>query len=187
LSTGDISVSAETATSAAAEGERKTVTELFADIKGSIELMEDLEQEEPRAIVDPALRLMIDAARPYDGHIVQSTGDGIFALFGAPIAHEDHPQRCWFAALRLQEQLSRYSSQLRGATLLAACNYDQVFGGTRTRGCFTQALLDVIKGSGFQISPPNLLEQARQAIKKGVCCRFEYARNLQIVVVVGVA
>src|SRR6266496_2091661 len=65
------------------EGERKTVTALFADIKGSMELMEDLDPEEARAIVDPALKLMIDAVNRYDGYIVQSTGDGIFALFGA--------------------------------------------------------------------------------------------------------
>jgi len=67
------------------EGERKTVTALFADIKGSMELMEDLDPEEARAIVDPALKLMIDAVHRYDGYIVQSTGDGIFALFGAPV------------------------------------------------------------------------------------------------------
>ncbi len=73
------------------DGERKTVTALFADIKGSMELIEDLDPEEARAIIDPALRLMIEAAHRYDGYIVQSTGDGIFALFGAPVAHEDHP------------------------------------------------------------------------------------------------
>ena len=67
----------------AAGGERKTVTALFADIKGSMDLMEGLDPEEARAIVDPALKLMIDAVRRYDGYIVQSTGDGIFALFGA--------------------------------------------------------------------------------------------------------
>src|SRR5207245_5731591 len=64
-------------------------------------------------IVDPALKLMIEAVHHYEGYIVQSTGDGIFALFGAPVAHEDHPQRALYAALRLQEQLSRYSNQLR--------------------------------------------------------------------------
>src|ERR1700692_1230115 len=73
------------------DGERKTVSALFADIKGSMELMEDLDPEEARAIIDPALKLMIDAAHRYDGYVVQSTGDGIFALFGAPVAHEDHP------------------------------------------------------------------------------------------------
>ena len=94
------------------EGERKTVTALFADIKGSTELEQDLDPEEARAIVDPALRLMIDAVRRYDGYVVQSTGDGIFALFGAPVAHEDHPQRALYAALRMQDELRRYSTKL---------------------------------------------------------------------------
>src|SRR5690242_2454442 len=67
-----------------ADGERKTITALFADIKGSTELVEELDPEEAQAIVDPALKTMIEAARHYDGYIVQSTGDGIFALFGAP-------------------------------------------------------------------------------------------------------
>jgi class 3 adenylate cyclase/tetratricopeptide (TPR) repeat protein len=98
--------------STALEGERKTVTALFADIKGSTELMEELDPEEARAIIDPALRLMIDAAHRYDGYVVQSTGDGIFVLFGAPVAHEDHPQRALYAALRMQEELKRYSAKV---------------------------------------------------------------------------
>jgi len=97
----------------AMEGERKTVTALFADIKGSMELMEDLDPEDARAIVDPALKLMIDAVHHYDGYIVQSTGDGVFALFGAPVAHEDHPQRALYSALRVQDQIRRYADNLR--------------------------------------------------------------------------
>ncbi len=97
------------------DGERKTVTALFADIKGSMDLIEDLDPEEARAIVDPALTLMIDAVHRYDGYIVQSTGDGIFALFGAPLAHEDHPQRALFAALKIQEEMRRYAARLREA------------------------------------------------------------------------
>ena len=88
------------------DGERKTVTALFADIKGSTELERDLDPEEARAIVDPALKLMIAAVHRYDGHVVQSTGDGIFAMFGAPIAHEDHPQRALYAGLRMHEELA---------------------------------------------------------------------------------
>jgi class 3 adenylate cyclase len=99
--------------SSAPAGERKTVTTLFADIKGSMDLMEDIDPEEARAIVDPALKLMIDAVHRYDGDIVQSTGDGIFALFGAPIAHEDHPQRALYAALRMQEAMRVYAERLR--------------------------------------------------------------------------
>ena len=95
------------------EGERKTVTALFADIKGSMELIEDLDPEEARAIVEPALKLMMEAVHRYDGYVAQSTGDGIFALFGAPVAYEDHPQRALYAALRMQEELKRYSDRIR--------------------------------------------------------------------------
>ena len=95
------------------DGERKTVTALFADIKGSTELMRDLDPEEARAIVDPVLHLMMSAVHRYGGYVAQSTGDGIFALFGAPIAHEDHPQRALHAALAMQEELRRYSDRLR--------------------------------------------------------------------------
>jgi class 3 adenylate cyclase/tetratricopeptide (TPR) repeat protein len=97
------------------DGERKTISALFADIKGSTELMEELDPEEAQAIVDPVLRMMIDAVRHYDGYIVQSTGDGIFALFGAPVAHEDHPQRALYAALRMQDGIRRYADRLREA------------------------------------------------------------------------
>ena len=114
-STPSIEIASEQNAPIVADGERKTVTALFADIKGSTELEQDLDPEEARAIVDPALKLMIDAAHRYDGYIVQSTGDGIFALFGAPVAHEDHPQRALYAALRMQEELKRYSARLREA------------------------------------------------------------------------
>src|SRR5712691_6472837 len=97
----------------ASEGERKTITALFADIKGSMALMEDLDPEEARSIIDPALALMMDAVHRYQGYVAQSTGDGIFAFFGAPIAHEDHPQRALFAALRMQEESRRLAEQLR--------------------------------------------------------------------------
>ncbi len=100
---------------AAPNEERKTVTALFADIKGSMELMEELDPEEARTLVDPALHLMIEAANHYSGYIVQSTGDGIFAMFGAPVAHEDHAQRALYAALRMQNEMRKYSARLREA------------------------------------------------------------------------
>src|SRR4029079_11116550 len=81
------------------EGERKTITALFADLKGSTALIEGLDPEVARAIIDPALQLMMDAVHRYEGYVAQALGDGIFALFGAPIAHEDHPQRALYAAL----------------------------------------------------------------------------------------
>ena len=80
------------------DGERKTVTALFADIKNSMGLIEDLDPEEARSLIDPAIQLMMDAVHRYEGYVAQYTGDGIFALFGAPIAHEDHPQRAVYAA-----------------------------------------------------------------------------------------
>jgi class 3 adenylate cyclase/tetratricopeptide (TPR) repeat protein len=107
-------VSAEAA-SAIGNGERKTVTALFVDIKGSMEVMEALDPEEARALIDPALKLMIEAVHSYGGHIIQSTGDGIFALFGAPVAHEDHPQRALYAALRMQAEMGHYAARLRQA------------------------------------------------------------------------
>src|SRR3984957_14944932 len=108
-----ISVTLKSAEPLPMDGERKTVTALFADIKGSTELEQDLDPEEARAIVDPALNLMIAAVHRHDGHVVQSTGDGIFAMFGAPLAHEDHPQRALYVALRMQEDLRRYAAALR--------------------------------------------------------------------------
>jgi class 3 adenylate cyclase/tetratricopeptide (TPR) repeat protein len=104
---------AETPANENIDGERKTVTALFADIKGSMELIEDLDPEEARAIVDPALKLMMEAVQRYGGYVAQSTGDGIFTLFGAPLAHEDHPQRALYSALRMQEELKRYSDRIR--------------------------------------------------------------------------
>src|SRR5262245_25776919 len=95
------------------DGERKTITALFADLKGSTALIEGLDPEEARAIIDPALQLMMDAVHRYEGYVAQALGDGIFALFGAPIAHEDHPQRALYAALRMQEEMRRHSDILR--------------------------------------------------------------------------
>jgi class 3 adenylate cyclase/predicted ATPase len=113
VSTPAVGVSASGTAEDVPEGERKLVTVLFADIKGSTELEENLDPEEARGLVDPALQLMIHAVQRYDGYVVQSTGDGVFALFGAPVAHEDHPQRALYAALRMQQELRRYSTRLR--------------------------------------------------------------------------
>jgi class 3 adenylate cyclase len=112
------------------EGERKTVTALFADIKGSTELMRDLDPEEARALVDPALKLMIDAAHRYDGYVVQSTGDGIFALFGAPLAHEDHPQRALHAPSRC---VTRFSAAVRTSKSRAGQESMSVSASTRAK------------------------------------------------------
>lgn len=92
--------------------ERKTLTALFADLKDFTELIRDLDPESARAIVDPALKMMGEAVRDCGGYVAQSTGDGIFALFGAPLAEEDHAQRALRAALRMQQHLREYSDQL---------------------------------------------------------------------------
>src|SRR5712672_3160863 len=113
--TPHVEVTHERPTAEGLEGERKTVTALFADIKGSTELEEDLDPEEARAIVDPALRIMVAAVRRYEGYVVQSTGDGIFALFGAPAAYEDHPQRALYAALQMQQALREHGQRRAAA------------------------------------------------------------------------
>src|SRR6202795_3196757 len=114
-SADDASVALESSSSEALEGERKTVTALFADLKGSTELMEDLDPEEARTIIDPALRIMVEAVRRYEGYVVQSTGDGIFALCGAPAAYEDHPQRALYAALQMQQELREHGQRRAAA------------------------------------------------------------------------
>jgi class 3 adenylate cyclase/tetratricopeptide (TPR) repeat protein len=100
---------------AALEGERKQVTVLFADLKGSMELLADRDPEEARKILDPVLAHMMDAVHRYEGTVNQVMGDGIMALFGAPIAHEDHAVRACYAALRMQESVNRYAEEARRA------------------------------------------------------------------------
>src|SRR4029077_2519565 len=99
----------------APDDECKTVTALFADTKASTALIEHLDSEDARAHVDPVLRLMIEAAHRYGGYIAQSTGDGIFALFGAPLAFEDHPQRALHAALAMQQAIREHASERAAA------------------------------------------------------------------------
>jgi class 3 adenylate cyclase/tetratricopeptide (TPR) repeat protein len=98
---------------AALEGERKQVTVLFADLKGSMELLADRDPEEARQLLDPVLERMMAAVHRYEGTVNQVMGDGIMALFGAPIAHEDHAVRACYAALAMQEAICRYSEEVR--------------------------------------------------------------------------
>src|SRR5439155_15880385 len=95
------------------EGERKQVTVLFADLKGSMELLADRDPEEARQLLDPVLARMMEAVHRYEGTVNQVMGDGIMALFGAPIAHEDHAVRACYAGLLIQESISRYADELR--------------------------------------------------------------------------
>jgi class 3 adenylate cyclase len=100
---------------AALEGERKQVTVLFADLKGSMELLADRDPEDARKLLDPVLERMMEAVHRYEGTVNQVMGDGIMALFGAPLAHEDHAVRACYAALRMQEAVSRYAESVRRA------------------------------------------------------------------------
>ena len=96
----------------ALEGERKQVTVLFADLKGSMELLADRDPEEARKLLDPVLERMMEAVHRYEGTVNQVMGDGIMALFGAPLAHEDHAVRACYAALRMQESVKRYAEEV---------------------------------------------------------------------------
>jgi class 3 adenylate cyclase/tetratricopeptide (TPR) repeat protein len=97
----------------ALEGERKQVTVLFADLKGSMELIADRDPEDARKILDPVLERMMEAVHHYEGTVNQVMGDGIMALFGAPLAHEDHAVRACYAALRMQDAIRRYTDEVR--------------------------------------------------------------------------
>ena len=93
----------------------KQVTVLFADIRGSTSVIEKLDPEEVRRRFDPILHIMMDAVHRYEGTVNQVLGDGIMALFGAPLAHEDHAVRACYAALKMQEEMRRYAEQLAAA------------------------------------------------------------------------
>ena len=97
----------------ALEGERKQVTVLFADVKGSMELAEQVDPEEWHKILDGFFQILTEGVHRFEGSVNQYTGDGIMALFGAPIAHEDHAQRACYAALHLQQELRRFAEDLR--------------------------------------------------------------------------
>jgi class 3 adenylate cyclase/tetratricopeptide (TPR) repeat protein len=101
------------ASRSALEGERKQVTVLFADLKGSMELLADRDPEDARAILDPVLERMMAAVHRYEGTVNQVMGDGIMALFGAPIAHEDHAVRACYAALAMQAAVQHYAAAVQ--------------------------------------------------------------------------
>ena len=106
----------------ALEGERKQVTVLFADLKGSMELLADRDPEEARQLLDPVLEHMMAAVHRYEGTVNQVMGDGIMALFGAPLAHEDHAVRACYAALAMQAALQRYAEEVRRTQGLAGAD-----------------------------------------------------------------
>src|SRR5204862_7741366 len=98
---------------AALEGERKQVTVLFADVKGSMELAEQLDPEVFSQIMQRFFSILADGVERFEGFVDKFTGDGIMALFGAPISHEDHAQRACYAALHLREEIARYGTEVK--------------------------------------------------------------------------
>jgi class 3 adenylate cyclase len=116
------------------EGERKQVTVLFADLKSSMEMLADRDPEEARKLLDPVVELMMEAVHRYEGTVNQVMGDGIMALFGAPLAHEDHAVRACYAALRMQDRMKRYAEEARRAhgvsvQIRVGCNSGEVVVG----------------------------------------------------------
>src|SRR5216684_2956164 len=101
------------ASRAALEGERKQVTVLFADLKDSTELIRGLDPEAAQQLLDPAIHCMMDAVHRFEGTVNQVLGDGIMALFGAPLAHEDHALRACYAALAMQAAMHAYTDEVR--------------------------------------------------------------------------
>src|SRR5215471_8685782 len=91
------------------EGEHKQVTVLFADLKGNTELIRDLDPEAAQTLLDTALQRMMDAVHRFEGTVNDVAGDGLMAMFGAPIAHEDHALRACYAALAMQAAMRRYA------------------------------------------------------------------------------
>src|SRR5262249_48874772 len=118
----------------ALEGERKQVTVLFADIKGSMELLADLDPEDAQKLLEPVIERMIEAVHRYEGTVHKVMGDGIMALFGAPLAHEDHAVRACYAALRMQETVAPYADDVQRShgmpvTIRVGLNSGDIFVG----------------------------------------------------------
>ena len=134
-------------------GERKTVTALFADMAGSTALVHDLDPEEAQRLIEPIVALMMDAVHYYEGYVAKSLGDGILALFGAPIAHEDHPQRALYAAL---EQVKEGRGQVVAVAGEAGVGKSRLFHEFKERsrhGCLVLETFSVSHGKAFAYLP----------------------------------
>src|SRR5436309_27476 len=119
----------------ALEGERKQVTVLFADVKGSMDLAEQVDPEVFHQVMERFAALLAEGVHRFEGTVTQFTGDGVMALFGAPIAHEDHAQRACYAALHRREELRRYAEELKrtkglGFAVRMGINAGEVVVGT---------------------------------------------------------
>jgi tetratricopeptide (TPR) repeat protein len=134
----------------ALEGERKQVTVLFADLKGSMELLADRDPEEARKLLDPVLERMMEAVHRYEGTVNQVMGDGIMALFGAPVAHEDHAVRACYAALRMQRRVNLYADEIqRAGGTPVQIRVGLLLGEDRTLAPLTRMLIERTEGNPF--------------------------------------
>jgi Double zinc ribbon/Adenylate and Guanylate cyclase catalytic domain len=133
----------------ALEGERKQVTVLFADLKGSMDLAESIDPEDWHRIMERFFQILTDGVHRFEGTVNQYTGDGIMALFGAPIAHEDHAARACYAALALQDDLRRYANELRRVCRLPAVRRRE--GRWGSGGEEGRRPADRHRGSGYEV------------------------------------
>ena len=167
------------ASKSALEGERKQVTVLFADVKGSMELAEQLDPEEWSAIMQRFFTILSDGVERFEGFVDKFTGDGIMALFGAPIAHEDHAQRACYAALHLRDRLRQYADELRIApgvnfSFRIGLNSGEVVVGSRQVGPTTCAWTTPRKAtrsaspSAWSSSRPRTRSRCREHTQKPV-------------------
>src|SRR5262245_8516025 len=121
------------------EGERKQVTVLFADLKESMELLAERDPEEARQLLDPVLDRMMAAVHQYESTVNQVMGDGIMALFGAPLAHEDHAVRACYAALRMQAAVQQYATEVQRSHGMPIHMRVGLNAGARRRRCTSLA------------------------------------------------
>lgn len=155
------------------DGERKTITALFADLKGSTALIEGLDPEEARTILDPALQLMMNAVHQYDGVVAQALGDGIFALFGAPLAHEDHPQRAVYEEpLNIYEVLGIGQLRTRFPVLWGLWAFHRDRGEIRMAQTLAEECLQLAE----QTHEAGMLCEAHYAVGSTVLLRGELVR-----------
>jgi len=159
----------------ALEGERKQVTVLFADIKGSMELAEQLDPEQWHNILDRFFQILTDGVHRFEGTVNQYTGDGIMALFGAPIAHEDHAQRACWAALSLRDEVRRYADELRRTHGLNFSVRMGINSGDVVVGCIGNDLRMDYTAQGHTVG---LAQRMEQLAEPGTTCMTEHTREL---------
>jgi class 3 adenylate cyclase len=157
------------------QGERKQITVLFVDVKGSMDLAEQLGAEEWHAILDRFFQILTDGVHRFEGSVNQYTGDGIMALFGAPIAHEDHAQRACWAALHLQGAVRAYADELRRTQGLSFSTRMGINSGDVVIGRIGDDLRMDYTAQGHTVG---LAQRMEQLAEPGTICLTEHTRRL---------